>query len=129
MLSQVNVPDLVARIVESGGITVGLDGKSPHAGFAVSIPGHEVKHRWILTSEYLADYIRTNAVALSTPGAHIGAWWDSSEDTWYLDTSIVVENERAALRLGAEWKQKAVYDLTRGQAVLVPQWLEYADAV
>jgi hypothetical protein len=130
MLSVLNLTidqdDLLGRIRENGGITVSLvDGSTPHKGFAVSVPGHEVQCRFVLTARDLQAYIRQHATALAIPGAHLGAWWDGEADTWYLDVSLVVGDQATANKLGAEWNQKAIFDLQSGLALHVPQWLNH----
>lgn len=120
--------DLLARITSNGGITVNLDGVQPDKGFAVSIPGHETRCQWALTETDLRAYIHANMPALTVPGTYLGAWFDPDENTWYLDTSFVLDDERAAVKLGAQWGQKAVYDLSTGLTLHVPQWLHYTSA-
>jgi hypothetical protein len=124
-----DVRALLAHIKEHGGITISImTGERPAAGYAVSIPGHEYRSRWTLSAEQLSQYLYEHGEALSTEGAHLGAWWDDDDNTWYLDVSIVVGDLDAALRLGAQWSQLAVYDLARRLPRLVPAWMAYTPA-
>ncbi len=123
-----DVRDLLSRITANGGITVNLDGVQPDKGFAVSIPGHETKLQWALTETDLRSYLHENMPALTVPGAYLGAWFNSDENTWYLDTSFILDDERTALKLGAQWGQQAVFDLSTGLTLHVPQYLHYTPA-
>jgi hypothetical protein len=121
-----DVGALLRRIKEHNGITISLDtGHMPVEGYAVSIPGHEVRSRWALSEDTLRSYIRDHMEALMAPGAHLGVWWDDDDDTWYMDVSIVVGELEPALRLGAQWSQLAIYDLRRRLPLLVPTWMAY----
>lgn len=113
-------PGEIARTArEKGGITLRLrDDVQPVAGFAVSIPGHEVKHPTANTYD-VAHYVLAKLPAIMEHGDHacLGMWLN--EGTWYYDISEVHHTLDAALAAARKAGQLAVYDLAERREIQV----------
>lgn len=48
---------------------------------------------------------------------HLGAWVDG--DTIHLDPTTIVSTKRDAIRLGRENRQMAIYNLAKGQTIMI----------
>jgi hypothetical protein len=111
---------LCARALANGGFTFRIaDATYPTEGYAVALPGHEQQLRE-LTPGAIADYMTQHAAAFDSAGHCLGAWFNAEAGLWYLDISIVVPTYRAAIALGRQHMQIAVYDLALGQSLDVP---------
>ena len=51
------------------------------------------------------------------PGSRVGVWYDSSEDTTYLDLSVGVDSLKRAKALGERMSQKAIFDSVAKQDI------------
>lgn len=105
-----NPHQFAAHVMKSGGGTVNTSsGKSPSGGFMVAkqnteriVPGH-------LRGEHVANYAAEHAKALSSPGAHLGAWHEGGST--YLDVSHNIPTKKAAMKMGRRETQHAIYDI------------------
>lgn len=60
---------------------------------------------------------------LARPCHYIGGWFSAQEGLYYLDISIPVRTEEAALRVAAEQEQSTIYHPATGRVISVPQAL------
>lgn len=124
-----NLVKIAQRIADPSfeGLTTSLEtGREPQFGFSVSIPGHEVTHLRVnhlgsqkAVLEILAAYIRDNFEVVFRARHHLGLWVD--QGLLYVDTSIIVPDYSTAVELGTRYGQKAIYDLSTGQTIYLPQ--------
>lgn len=115
-----DITSLRDRLAEpDGGFTVDLmTGAEPQTGFSVALPGHEhVLPERAMTVEDLARYVAAHQDALTQPGAHLGGWHDPETGQVMLDTSIVAPTRQAAIDLGLDYNQKAVYDYVNRRSI------------
>lgn len=106
----------------NGGFSYCLrSGKFISTGFAVSpYPENEIIiPADILTQDHLERYLILYAELLAKRYHVFGSWL--SDNLVYLDTSIIVQNLARALSIGEEHRQLAVYDLTTGKDILIPE--------
>jgi len=119
-----NVAREIARMTQEGGGATfnmaerrnlgGLPGK-----FAVAVaPELGQIIEGIASPEQIAAFIRKNRGALDVPGANVGTWFN--EGRTYLDISRAVDSQDEALRLGQQFRQKAVSNLETFEDVPVP---------
>lgn len=66
-----------------------------------------------LPGDLIETFIRRNADLLSDPRVILGSWYNSNEDTTYLDVSVVTVDGRSACALGSTYNQIAVFDLAQ----------------
>ncbi len=107
---------------ENGGFTYNPHtGEQPKAGYSVAIHGDREKKipgGSALTPDVIKNYIKDNHdVLLRDPGAHIGAWFNQEDKTWYLDVPHVEKSLDTAVKLGQDNKQLGIYDLGRGETI------------
>lgn len=107
---------------DSGGHTWdrGMRSDRGNKGFAVSIPGHELK---IPVSEFdQNDVVRfwqdKQAWLSKDKNLRVGSWRDG--DNVYLDLTKIYGNRANALKAGQEGAQQAIYDRAAGAAIDVP---------
>ena len=62
-------------------------------------------------------FIRQNRDLLDDPRTIIGAWYNAEEDTTYLDVTVVLSEENAAVQLGERYNQIAIYGLEREEKI------------
>lgn len=107
-----------------GGAGVSIDvesGDSPTGGYMVSTPGAELRTRTVPPLALIRAWLESVALpecALLRDGGfrpYIGGWVDNGH--YYIDVSVCVGREEAARRVGREWRQVAIWDVTRGEAI------------
>lgn len=104
--------EVARRTLAEGGSSVHLRTKwTPSTGFMVSTVGHEeVFDKAHISGRTVKDYIHRHREVLDREDAFLGAWHDTSSGKVYLDVSIRVAHREAAMALGRENKQLAIYD-------------------
>jgi hypothetical protein len=48
----------------------------------------------------------------------IGGWFDSDNNTYYIEQNIILESKKEALEAAAAFKQKAIYDLKLQRVII-----------
>lgn len=119
------------RTREGGGITYDpRTATQPHEGYSVAIHGDRERKLFgheALDPQQIASYIKDNHdVLLKDPKAQVGAWWDEKKNTWFLDVPHVERSLDAAVKLGQQHKQLAIFDLKRFEEI---RDHEYEDAL
>jgi hypothetical protein len=118
-ISSKEVHALIADARANGGFTYKPTKGYPKNGFAVAVyPEHErilkidqmnKKQAEKAFKSYYKDVV---AKALAKdPGAHWGAWYDTDNKVLVFDMSRVVKDKTEGVRLGREYKQKAIWDI------------------
>lgn len=82
--------------------------------FPLPEQGRDVDRRDLLA------FIRGNQGLLSRPAHGVGLWYDAEADQVFMDVVILLLDEESATSLGAEYNQKAIFDLQAGEVI----WLE-----
>jgi len=49
----------------------------------------------------------------------IGGWYDKENKTYYIEKNIHVEKYSDALRLAIKYKQKAIWDINKGECIYI----------
>ena len=102
------------------------DGTGPAAGFMVGLAGAEQVKALRPDKADIVEWIEDAAkplVATAEQLGHkpyLGAWLDAATGKWYLDVSINVGDLSQALTIGARGRQRAVFDVARGEDIAVP---------
>ncbi|MBE1574799.1 hypothetical protein ACFORH_42670 [Amycolatopsis roodepoortensis] len=111
-----------ALTVPDGGFTVDpATGDAARTGYAVAVhPEYEHICDGHVTAEDLADYLIRTRHVLALPGRVFGGWCDPGTRRVYLDVSAVVATLHAALELGRDAGQRAVFDLDAATSIPVP---------
>jgi len=111
--------DYVQAIATSGGFSVQpVTGEVPGSGFMVAIfKGVErVVTRAEFSGQLVADFVGQHAALFqAAENAFLGGWLDGGQV--YLDVSVNVPTLEAALELGREHDQLAVYDVASGTSI------------
>ena len=104
--------EIYDAIKANGGITVDVwDGSRPSSGIVVA-PFKETETTFSLnefTANDVKDYMEKFRPLLEVSGMHLGGW--VSNDTAYLDVSIVTEDEVTATALAQDGNQLATFNL------------------
>ena len=115
-----------ALLTDGQGCTLDFATLTPIArtdGFVVAVPGAELRTTGIpsitLIEQWVREYAEPIAILHEAQGHHccLGAWVDKGQ--CYLDVSTVIDDEDAAVAAGRQWRQLAIYDLKRGEALLI----------
>jgi hypothetical protein len=99
----------------------------PERGFVVSIhPGHE---RRFSAEEFNEDVLQTYIderadVFEKYPNARVGAWYDASIKTWFLDVSHVETTREGAIEMAKQHDQRAIFDLEKKETIYVEEVLK-----
>lgn len=113
---------LLEHAVKNGGFTFDAAHDTfTTKGFSVSAhPEHErvIADREITTDD-LDKYMADKAEALKQPGAHFGAWHDTSTNRWVFDVSHVEQDRDKAIAVGRKYAQDGIYDLGKGETIPV----------
>jgi hypothetical protein len=123
----IDVFDLNDRITNTGGYTVRVGtvqgqltiSDGPETGYAVSVnPEHNRQYpaqdcNAGTIARWLVDY----SLALSSPDKYAGAWLDDETGTVHLDVITIVDDLTKALDLAHEYRERAVWDLARGEEI------------
>jgi hypothetical protein len=107
---------------ETGGATFNLTkgslANTPH--YAVSIyPERTVILKAQPTVSEIEAYISKNTDLLNNPSNSLGIWNDAKTGQTYLDVTVTLSSKEAALKLGAEKGQKAVFDLGKMKEIRI----------
>lgn len=113
---------VVKKLLTDGGFTYSIGNGFVTNGWAVSLKGHEYKYlnpvyaidNVGVVSKYLHDKAK---VLVNTEGSCIGGW--AHEGYVYLDVSVVVKDKEAAIKLGKENEQLAIYDLNKKEEIRI----------
>lgn len=106
---------MLAAHNEFGGSTFDLDGDNliGQQGYSVSIyPERSLILEQAPTPEVVQDYISTHRDLFADPRNKIGSWWDKESGKHYIDVVAVLPDRDAAIALGKQYNQKAVFDLS-----------------
>lgn len=52
-------------------------------------------------------------------GIYVGGWFEEEEGLYYFDASVIVRTKREAERLARKEKQKAYFNLGKGESVII----------
>lgn len=104
---------------ETGGTTIGLSGKQPTTGFALSpfkngettIPENQ------FSPQSISEFISNNLASLSMPDYYLGAW--KHEGLVYLDVTQVLADREAAIEAAINAEQLAIFDLDNFEEIPV----------
>lgn len=105
-------------IQDSGGTTIGLDGKRPTSGYSFS----PYKDRETIipkdkfTQKDIDDFKAKNTDLLSDPGNKFGAWTNENGEV-VLDVSRVADDLNTAHREAFDNQQDAIWDLGKGEEI------------
>jgi hypothetical protein len=116
-------PDVLKHIQNNpGGFSVSPKGKTPTAGYMVSLPGRtrivtEDQLRSPEGHKILQDFAHQNSDVLKVKGAHIGGWTDKASGKTYLDVSHNIKDESKAVAAGRAHNQIAIWDVKRAREI------------
>jgi hypothetical protein len=115
-------PDAIRTLTKGDGSVKPTTGKSPSAGYMVSIPGHtQVVSAAALSGpqarSVIEQYANAHSQALSEPNAHIGRWQEPGTDKVYLDVSHNIKDRSQAVGLGKAHNQIAIWDLKNNREI------------
>jgi hypothetical protein len=115
---------LVEQLLAEGGFTWRTGVGQPKIGYAVAV---SKSYEWVASTSdqtrkgyasvdswlrsWLLEYAEWHASALRPSGRYVGGWIDKERGLVYFDVVEVVESSAAALALGRERRQVAVYDI------------------
>ena len=109
---------------DTGGATFNLT-KGNLAGtptYSVSIyPERELILKGEPTTKAIESYIEKNKDLLTSPENSFGIWRDTETGQTYLDVVVTTSDKAAALKLGAENGQKAIFDLGKMEEIRLPK--------
>lgn len=124
------IADIVRGLTEKNqGTTYNITGgdlahaKTPTYAVA-AFPERSVTYKNAPNNEQLRDFITKNIDLLKDPTNSIGTWWDKDANEFVLDISKTIPDREAALALGKQFKQKAIFDLHKMEEIPVAQDLE-----
>lgn len=116
--------EIYDAIKANGGITVDVwNGSKPSSGIVVA-PFKETETTFSLnefTASDVEDYMEKFRPLLEVSGMHLGGW--VSDDTVYLDVSIVTEDEVTATALAQDGNQLATFNLSNFTQLDTPDLL------
>lgn len=110
------------KLVAGGGFTYQpILASSPVKGYALSISReNERVFEGDVTEEQIAQYIADReSLFRADPQAHVGGWLDVETGKVYLDVSIIEPDRETAIRRAQEYGQEGIYDLEKGETVIV----------
>ena len=116
-----NIQKFIAAAIANNGASFNLNTAqlNPSKGYFVSIADAELKVDAI-TPEIVKTYINDNIDLLAIDGVFLGAWFNSDDSKWYLDSSTQIESLREALTKGMRRDQKAIFDANVGREIKLP---------
>ena len=93
---------------------------SPKKGYSVSLKNYSLKAQSINVG--LLEFIKTSANLVSNSNEFfIGIWLNKLDGFYYFDVSVNIQSLSAALKLGFENKQIAIYDLNKSKDIVLPK--------
>ena len=106
--------------LEKGGVTISVQGKVPVSGYVVSpYKAREVQiPKPLVTVETINRYRNANIDLLGNEHHYLGLWDDGS--VVYLDVSITHPNQQAALAIGEQYNQEAIWDVAGNTELFTP---------
>lgn len=117
---------VVSGTFKNEGATVHLEtGEQPTTGYMI---GAGAPTKWINAAEdtpearsalakAIKQYKKDNAELLKDPKNFLGTWWDKENGQISLDVSIRETDKAAAIKLGQERNERAIYDLAKGESI------------
>ena len=105
--------DAIDSLIETGGFSWGIE--APNHGYMVAINGTEIRLHVLSYRGIVVDTIRAMKRHQSSPLNYIGGWRDG--EYIYLDESVWVADEAAAIQLGYEQRQIAIYDIKNQETI------------
>lgn len=115
--------DLLTGVIVNGGATVpAFHGqRQPRSGYVVAVPGHEYRtnpDRWDTEEqeEELQLWTSEHRASLAWYG-YAGSWRDG--DSIVLDVVQVIGERAAAVALGRQRGEEAIFDLANGETIYV----------
>ncbi|GEB50428.1 hypothetical protein [Streptomyces cacaoi] len=117
MITDFTADVLIGNILVNGGATWAPGKAAPTAGYAVSLPGHEVRipvndpERAGRLAWYVASTLRL-VLERTDRERYFGAWVDSGDIC--LDVSEVIENFEDAIYAGVAADQDAIFGIREG---------------
>ena len=114
---------LAEKLKHDGGFTYSInEGEHAKEGVAVSYEGTQQLYRKPPTHQQILDYTEEWRGLLSKHDSHLGAWFNESDEYYYLDVSIVIPDLEEAVKIGMANSQVAVFDIGAGKEHLVGDW-------
>lgn len=112
--------EIAGYILDNGGITYNLRAKN-HATWGYSVSPYKAREVRIPVEDfgagYVAAYRRANDDLLTKSRHYLGGWYNKADNLVYLDVSQVFPVVAAALLVGREAQQQAVFDLLTGEEI------------
>ena len=95
--------------------------KAPTNGYALSPYPERSKVFDVkgLTVESIAQYMIDNAEMWGDKNHYLGGWLDQETGKFYLDVSVVVQTPAEAEKLTRRYKERAYFDIAKGETVFV----------
>lgn len=108
---------LIEKILENGGATLDakLENADLNSGYMVSEVGAEKVFR-LDDVEGIESTLKEYAKRISS-NEYVGAWVDDSK--LYIDISKHYKSQKQALKVGADNKQLAIYDIANAQSIYI----------
>ncbi len=113
---------LLEAVEKHGGFTYQpVSKRMPSKGLALSPYPERAKvlDARSIRADDINNYIKTNTDVLKRPDHYVGGWRDGSTGKVYLDVSIVTQDPKRARLLCEEFRQRAYFDLAKGEEVRV----------
>lgn len=126
-LRRTNFEELLEKIKAAGGMTYNVvDGSAPKPGDNAFVLSPYKDREKVLSADKLTpndlfEYVVDNYDKLSSKGHYFGSWLNPEDGKIYLDTSIVVNNEKRARDLCKKHKQLAYFSMKTMDTVSVSQ--------
>jgi hypothetical protein len=120
----------IASHNRSGGATVSLsDGNlAGGQGFVVSVyPKRALNLTNSLTRQDILGFVVLNLDLLLQPGHALGTWFDEEHGIHVLDVVTLISKHHDAVRLGQQFCQRAIFDLTTCSNIPIASYPKQSD--
>lgn len=113
------------RTISGGGISIHTkSGREPKKGYMVA--AYTDRSQWISEADTkdpakrqaaIKDFMEKNKDVLSDPNNFLGTWYDTESKRISLDISRCVEDKDAAITMGQEYNQIAIWDVANFEEI------------
>lgn len=117
MISILNFINFLYNAKISDGFSVNGLGDSPASGYMVSLEGYEKVIDHVPSMGEIICYIEVNYELIWNEQNYIGGWLDGETGKYFLDISENIQDKAEALRIAAERKQLAIFDLSTFESI------------
>lgn len=95
------------------------------SGYIVSIAGYESIHGGACLGVYdIAMYLKNNLYRLLQGNYYIGTWYNSDNNTSYIDLSTLINNKEDAILFATQQGQLTIFDLSCKESIPVNNTLQ-----